>query len=61
MGHFGRKPIRLAWNVLVLASLAINYLGQGALLMSDPGAIENPFYRLYPQALVLPPRWSLPR
>lgn len=54
MGHFGRKPIRLAWNVLVLPSLAINYLGQGALLMSDPGAIENPFYRLFPQTLILP-------
>ena len=54
MGHFGRQPIRLAWNVLVLPSLAINYLGQGALLMSDPSAIENPFYRLFPQAWVLP-------
>ncbi len=54
MGHFGRRPIRLAWNVLVLPSLAINYLGQGALLMADPGAIENPFYRLFPQTLVLP-------
>lgn len=54
MGHFGRRPIRLAWNVLVLPSLAINYLGQGALLIADPGAIENPFYRLFPQAAVLP-------
>lgn len=54
MGHFGRRPIRLAWNVLVLPSLAINYLGQGALLMADPSAIENPFYRLFPPALVLP-------
>lgn len=54
MGHFGRRPIRLAWNVLVLPSLAINYLGQGALLMSTPGAIENPFYRLFPQAGLLP-------
>lgn len=54
MGHFGRRPIRLAWNALVLPCLAINYLGQGALLMADPGAIENPFYRLFPETLVLP-------
>jgi KUP system potassium uptake protein len=54
MGHFGRRPIRLAWTGLVLPSLAINYLGQGALLMADPTAIENPFYRLFPQVLVLP-------
>ncbi|HEY0817842.1 MAG TPA: potassium transporter Kup [Rhizobacter sp.] len=50
MGHFGRRPIRLAWAGLVLPSLALNYLGQGALLMRDPSAIENPFYRLFPGA-----------
>jgi KUP system potassium uptake protein len=54
MGHFGRRPIRLAWNGLVLPSLALNYLGQGALLMADPGALENPFYRLFPAAWVWP-------
>ena len=54
MGHFGRRPIRLAWTGLVLPSLALNYLGQGALLMGDPSAIENPFYRLFPAGWVLP-------
>ena len=54
MGHFGRRPIRLAWTGLVLPALALNYLGQGALLIGDPSAIENPFYRLFPDAWVLP-------
>ncbi|MEO8296582.1 MAG: potassium transporter Kup [Burkholderiales bacterium] len=54
MGHFGRRPIQIAWGALVLPSLALNYLGQGALLMADPGAIENPFYRLFPPALIWP-------
>ncbi|MBL8389851.1 MAG: potassium transporter Kup [Hydrogenophaga sp.] len=54
MGHFGRRPIQIAWTGLVLPSLALNYLGQGALLMADPSAIENPFYRLFPDAWVLP-------
>lgn len=54
MGHFGVKPIRLAWTGLVFPSLALNYLGQGALLMKDPTAIENPFFRLFPADLVLP-------
>jgi KUP system potassium uptake protein len=54
MGHFGRKPIQLAWTGLVLPGLALNYLGQGALLISDPAAIENPFYRMFPQAWLLP-------
>ncbi|MFO1227423.1 potassium transporter Kup [Roseateles sp.] len=54
MGHFGAKPIRLAWCGLVLPALALNYLGQGALLMRDPSSIDNPFYRLFPQSLVLP-------
>ena len=54
MGHFGRKPIQLAWTGLVLPGLALNYMGQGALLMGDPTAIENPFYRLFPEAFVLP-------
>ena len=54
MGHFGRRPIQLAWTGLVLPGLALNYLGQGALLMGDPSAIQNPFYRLFPDAWVLP-------
>ena len=54
MGHFGRAPIRLAWTALVLPSLALNYLGQGALLMRDPGAIENPFFRLFPGVWLVP-------
>jgi KUP system potassium uptake protein len=54
MGHFGRRPIQLAWTFVVLPSLAINYLGQGALLIGDPSAIENPFYRLFPPALIWP-------
>ena len=54
MGHFGRRPIQLAWTGLVLPGLALNYLGQGALLMGDPSAIENPFYRLFPQAWLIP-------
>ena len=54
MGHFGRKPIQLAWTVLVLPGLALNYLGQGALLMVDPAAIENPFYRLFPGDWIWP-------
>ncbi|GAA4423486.1 potassium transporter Kup [Acidovorax lacteus] len=54
MGHFGRKPIQIAWTTLVLPGLALNYLGQGALLMGDPSAIQNPFYRLFPEAWLLP-------
>jgi KUP system potassium uptake protein len=54
LGHFGRRPIQWAWCGLVLPALAINYLGQGALLMAEPSAIENPFFRLFPPALLLP-------
>ena len=54
LGHFGRRPIQTAWFFLVLPSLMINYFGQGARLLSDPAAIENPFYRLVPDALLLP-------
>src|SRR4051812_23476893 len=43
MGHFGKRPIQIAWLVLVLPSLALNYLGQSAMLMRDPKALENPF------------------
>lgn len=48
MGHFGRKPIRLAWYGLVLPALFLNYLGQGALVLHHPEAATNPFYRLAP-------------
>ena len=48
MGHFGRRPIRLAWNSFVLPSLTLNYLGQGALILSNPKAAENPFYLMAP-------------
>ena len=48
MGHFGRRPIRLAWFGLVLPSLVLNYFGQGALLLNNPGAARNPFYALVP-------------
>ena len=54
MGHFGKRPIRLAWFVVVLPSLLLNYFGQGALLLTDTGAVEQPFFRLAP-AWLLPP------
>jgi KUP system potassium uptake protein len=54
LGHFGRRPIRLAWFGLVLPSLLINYFGQGALVLSHPEAIENSFYRLVPDPLLIP-------
>ena len=54
LGHFGRKPIQIAWLGLVLPSLLINYFGQGAKVLADPAAIENPFYRLVPEAVLYP-------
>ena len=54
MGHFGRKPIRAAWFLLVLPALFLNYLGQGALLLGDAKAIDNPFFRLVPEPLLIP-------
>jgi KUP system potassium uptake protein len=54
LGHFGRRPIQVAWVALVLPSLAVNYLGQGALLLADPQAIENPFFLLYPDWALFP-------
>ena len=48
MGHFGRRPIRLAWLGLVLPSLVLNYFGQGAFILSHPGEVTNPFYELVP-------------
>ena len=54
LGHFGRKPIQRAWFGLVLPALVLNYFGQGALVLANPAAIENPFYRLVPESLLLP-------
>ncbi len=54
LGHFGKKPIRLAWFSLVMPCLVLNYFGQGALLLSDPSALENPFYRMAPEFLLVP-------
>ena len=54
LGHFGRKPIQVAWLALVLPALILNYLGQAALILTDPTAIENPFYRLYPEWALIP-------
>ncbi len=54
LGHFGRKPIQMAWLWFVLPALLLNYFGQGALVLADPSAVENPFYRLVPEPLRLP-------
>jgi KUP system potassium uptake protein len=54
LGHFGRGPIRTAWFSVVLPALTINYLGQGALVLANPKAIENPFFLLYPDWALLP-------
>ena len=54
MGHFGRRPIRMAWFSMVLPALILNYLGQGALLLHDPGLAQNPFYNLAPKWALIP-------
>jgi KUP system potassium uptake protein len=54
LGHFGRAPIRMAWLTVVLPALTINYFGQGALLLADPKAIQNPFFLLFPEWALLP-------
>jgi KUP system potassium uptake protein len=54
MGHFGRRPIRLAWFAVALPALLLNYFGQGALLLRDPSAVANPFYRMAPGWALLP-------
>ena len=54
MGHFGRRPIQRAWLWFVLPCLALNYTGQGAMLLANPGKIENPFFLLYPEWALLP-------
>ncbi|MGH8958383.1 MAG: potassium transporter Kup [Acidimicrobiia bacterium] len=54
LGHFGTRPIRLGWLYVVLPALVINYMGQGALLLSDPTAVESPFFLLAPQWALVP-------
>ncbi|MCB1920545.1 MAG: potassium transporter Kup [Candidatus Competibacteraceae bacterium] len=54
MGHFGKFPIRIAWFGFVLPALVLNYYGQGALLLKDPAAIQNPFYLLAPDWALIP-------
>lgn len=54
MGHFGRKPIRLAWGGLVFPALTLSYLGQGAMVLAHPETAKNPFFLLAPDALLLP-------
>ena len=54
LGHFGRGPIQIAWIAIVLPSLALNYLAQGALVFAHPEAMENPFFLLYPDWALIP-------
>jgi len=54
MGHFGKKPIRIAWFGLVMPSLVLNYFGQGALVLSDPATAANPFFKMAPEWALLP-------
>jgi KUP system potassium uptake protein len=54
LGHFGRRPIKLAWFGLVLPALLLNYFGQGAMVLRDPSAIDNPFYKMLPEMFLLP-------
>ena len=54
LGHFGKKPIRLAWFAVVMPALTLNYFGQGALLLSNPEAVTNPFYYMAPDWALLP-------
>jgi len=54
MGHFGKKPIRLAWFSVVMPALTLNYFGQGALLLSEPEAVKNPFFNMAPDWALLP-------
>src|SRR5438105_1748040 len=54
LGHFGKRPIQTAWLCIVLPSLAVNYLGQGALVIADPKAIENPFFLMFPDWALIP-------
>jgi len=54
MGHFGKKPIRLAWFAVVMPCLTLNYFGQGALLLTEPEAVKNPFFNMAPDWALIP-------
>ena len=54
MGHFGKKPIRLAWFSIVMPALTLNYFGQGALLLANPEAVKNPFFMMAPEWALIP-------
>jgi KUP system potassium uptake protein len=54
LGHFGKRPIQTAWLFIVLPSLALNYMGQGALVIADPKAVENPFFLMFPDWALIP-------
>src|ERR1700712_4412454 len=54
LGHFGKRPIQTAWIFIVLPSLALNYLGQGALVIANPRAVENPFFLMFPDWALIP-------
>ena len=54
MGHFGKKPIRMAWFTVVMPALTLNYFGQGALLLNNPEAVKNPFYMMAPEWALIP-------
>ncbi len=54
LGHFGRRPIQFSWLMIVFPALALNYLGQGALILASPEVVENPFFRLMPSATLVP-------
>jgi KUP system potassium uptake protein len=54
LGHFGKRPIQTAWLFIVLPTLALNYLGQGALVITDPKAVENPFFLMFPDWALMP-------
>ena len=54
MGHFGKRPIRIAWFSVVMPCLVLNYFGQGALLLGDPSAVTNPFFRMAPEWALVP-------
>ncbi len=54
MGHFGRRPIQLAWSAVVLPALLLNYFGQGAAVLGDPQAVKNPFFMMLPHAAIWP-------
>ncbi|XAH23438.1 potassium transporter Kup [Xylophilus sp. GW821-FHT01B05] len=54
LGHFGKRPIRLAWFAVAMPALTLNYFGQGALLLADPSAVQNPFFRMAPEWALIP-------